>query len=115
MGPRESSSIDFGMLRQDFPGSVRRSVVDKHHLEGSEVLDEDAFERKLYVARKRAEAEIAHSEIEVDGVKGNLTVVKKQHMRSPAFNLVWIRDGVLYCLMGKGTRDEAIEIASLMR
>jgi glutamate synthase domain-containing protein 1 len=25
-------------------------------------MDEDAFERKLYVARKRAEAEIAHSE-----------------------------------------------------
>jgi hypothetical protein len=53
------------------------------------------------------------AEVDVDGVKGQL--FSSQHPRleiSDAYNLLWIRDGHLYSLMGRGTADEAIAIAN---
>jgi hypothetical protein len=57
---------------------------------------------------------INYSEVDLDGAKGNLILFQKNPEDKSSYNLVWIRDGVLYCLMGKGSRDEAIEIASAL-
>jgi glutamate synthase (NADPH) large chain len=47
---------------------VSQPYIQQIFVASPEGMDEDAFERKLYVARKRAEAEIAHSEIEAKGM-----------------------------------------------
>jgi len=55
------------------------------------------------------------SEVDVNGVKGNLFISRELHGRKiPAYNLLWIRDGILYALMGQGTEVEAIAIANSM-
>ncbi len=52
------------------------------------------------------------SEVDVNGVKGNLFVSRQFRDReTPAYNLLWIRDGILYALMGQGTVEEALSIA----
>lgn len=52
-------------------------------------------------------------EVDVNGVKGNLFVSRQLHDREiPAYNLLWIRDGILYALMGQGTVEEALSIAN---
>jgi hypothetical protein len=54
-------------------------------------------------------------EVDVNGVKGNLFISRKLHDRKiPAYNLLWIRDGILYALMGQGSEVEAIAIANSM-
>jgi hypothetical protein len=55
------------------------------------------------------------SEVSVDGVKGELFQIRK-HVRhgTPTYNLVWIRDGILYSLMGYGTGEDAVNIANSM-
>jgi hypothetical protein len=53
-------------------------------------------------------------EVDVDGVKGQLFSSRwYQGLEDRvAYNLLWIRDGHLYSLMGRGTADEAIAIAN---
>jgi len=52
-------------------------------------------------------------EVDVDGVKGQLFSGRDPQMEERnAYNLVWIRDGHLYSLMGRGTADEAMAIAN---
>lgn len=53
------------------------------------------------------------SEVDVNGVKGNLFIARGLRDREiPAYNLLWIRDGILYALMGQGSEVEAIAIAN---
>jgi hypothetical protein len=53
------------------------------------------------------------AEVDVDGVKGQLFSSQHHRLKVPdAYNLLWIRDGHLYSLMGRGTADEAIAIAN---
>ncbi len=52
-------------------------------------------------------------EVDVDGVKGNLFASHEFGPEEPpAYNLLWIRDGILYSLMGRGTVEEALAIAN---
>jgi hypothetical protein len=52
-------------------------------------------------------------EVDVDGVKGQLLSTRDHRLKdSYGYNLLWIRDGHLYSLMGRGTADEAISIAN---
>jgi putative zinc finger protein len=59
---------------------------------------------------------VAFKEVEVDGVKGTLlTSDGKDSNDSPSYNLLWLRDGILYSAMGHGTAEEAMAIANSMR
>ena len=51
------------------------------------------------------------AEVNVDGVKGQL-FTSKRYKGPDVYNLLWIRDGILYSLMGRGTPDEATTIAN---
>ena len=54
-------------------------------------------------------------EVDVDGVKGQLFSSRISQVEgSRAYNLLWIRDGHLYSLMGRGNADEAVTIANSM-
>ena len=50
-------------------------------------------------------------EVDVDSVKGQL-FTSRRHKGPDVYNLLWIRDGILYSFMGRGTPDEAIAIAN---
>ena len=52
------------------------------------------------------------SEVEVDSVEGHLFTTDRHGIE--AYNLVWIRDGIVYAVMGQGNRDEALAIANSM-
>ncbi len=53
------------------------------------------------------------AEVDVDGVKGQLFSRRDYPVKdSDAYNLLWIRDGHLYSLMGRGTGEEAVAIAN---
>jgi len=55
-------------------------------------------------------------EVEVDSVKGTLFTSSEYGPRMPAaYNLMWVRDGILYALMGQGDSQEAVTIANSMR
>ncbi len=55
-------------------------------------------------------------EVEVDGVKGTLFTSREHGPRMPAaYNLMWVRDGILYALMGQGNSQDAVAIANSMR
>jgi hypothetical protein len=51
-------------------------------------------------------------EIDVDGVKGHLFMNSARERKS--FTVLWIRDGILYSLIGKGSTEEAVTIANSM-
>jgi Domain of unknown function (DUF4367) len=54
-------------------------------------------------------------EVDLNGVKGNLFISRELRGREiPAYNLMWIRDGILYSLMGQGAAEEVIAIANSM-
>jgi hypothetical protein len=56
------------------------------------------------------------SDVTVDGVQGTLFSSEDLgRYRTAAYNLMWIRDGILYCVMGQGKSDEAIAIANNMQ
>ena len=57
-----------------------------------------------------ADERMKYSDVEVDSVKGVLMIREDRH----AFNLMWLRNGILYNLMGLGTADEATAIANSM-
>jgi hypothetical protein len=54
------------------------------------------------------------AEIEVDGVKGTLVTVPDRHGAPPAYNVVWVRDGILYNFLGQGKADDALQILNTM-
>lgn len=55
-------------------------------------------------------------EVEVDGVKGTLFTSHEYGPKMPAaYNLMWVRDGILYALMGQGNSQDAVTIANSMR
>lgn len=50
-------------------------------------------------------------EVDVDGVQGQL--FSSRRFKGPdVYNLLWIRDGILHSLMGRGAPEEAIAIAN---
>ena len=52
------------------------------------------------------------SEVDVNGVKGSMFASRVlREGATPAYRLLWIRDGILYALMGHGTSEEALSIA----
>ena len=54
-------------------------------------------------------------EVDVDGVRGQLFSSRYHGKDSlDPYNLIWIRDGNLYSLMGRGTAEEALAIANSM-
>ncbi len=56
------------------------------------------------------------TEVEVDSVKGTLFTSHEYGPRMPAaYNLMWVRDGILYALMGQGNSEDAVTIANSMR
>jgi hypothetical protein len=57
-----------------------------------------------------ADERMKYADVVVDGVKGALMTRDDRH----AFNLIWLRDGVLYSLLGHGTAEDAAAIANSM-
>lgn len=55
-------------------------------------------------------------EVEIDGVTGTLFTSHEYGPSMPAaYNLMWVRDGILYALMGQGKSEDAVAIANSMR
>ena len=54
------------------------------------------------------------ADIMVDGVKGTLITVPERHGIPPAFNVLWVRDGILYTFIGQGQPEEALQILATM-
>ena len=57
-----------------------------------------------------ADERMKYADVEVDGVKGVLMTREDRH----AFNLIWLRNGILYNLMGLGSAEDATAIANSM-
>ena len=55
------------------------------------------------------EGEADYSDVTVDGVQG--TLMERNHGRS-LYELVWVKDGILYSLSGPGDRNRALSIAN---
>jgi hypothetical protein len=54
-------------------------------------------------------------EVVVDGVKGHVISSREHGPGRPlAYNLIWIRDGILYSFMGHGSTEDALTIANSM-
>jgi hypothetical protein len=53
------------------------------------------------------------TDVDVNGVKGHLFVSREHGPETPAvFNLLWIRDGILYSFMGRGNTEDALAFAN---
>ncbi len=57
-----------------------------------------------------ADERMKYADVEVDGVKGVLMTREDRR----AFNLIWLRNGILYNLMGLGSAEDATSIANSM-
>ncbi len=58
---------------------------------------------------------VSFKDVEVDGAKGTLLTSEAEGPKdTPSYNLLWLRDGILYSAMGHGTADEAMAIANSM-
>ena len=58
---------------------------------------------------------LAHEEIIVDGVDGTLIHSESHYRPAREYLLTWVKDGVIYALVGRGDHAEALELAADLR
>jgi hypothetical protein len=56
----------------------------------------------------------SYKEVTVDGVPGKL-VWNRQQPDEPEYMLMWVKDGVVYGLAGRGEKEEALQIANSLQ
>lgn len=54
------------------------------------------------------------SQIEVDGAQGTLITVPERRESPAAYNVFWVRDGILYTFLGQGKSEDALQILNTM-
>ncbi|MGH9407190.1 MAG: anti-sigma factor family protein [Terriglobia bacterium] len=54
----------------------------------------------------------SYVEEQVDGVEGDLVMGPSYHGRPPEFDLIWVKNGIVYSLHGYGGPDQALALAS---
>jgi hypothetical protein len=58
---------------------------------------------------------VRYSEVQVDGVNGVLIQRNAKRLEPSAYHLLWVKDGILFALMGQGTGSDAVALADTMR
>lgn len=53
---------------------------------------------------------LTHETLSVDGVEGTLIRSESAHRPAPEYLITWIKDGVMYALVGKSDYSEALEL-----
>jgi len=58
----------------------------------------------------------SYQAVQVDDVQGTLiTTLQRPHARSPAYTLLWIKNGIIYSLTGFGSADQAVPLADSLQ
>ncbi len=53
--------------------------------------------------------------VQVDGVEGVLVQQSPSHSSRPHYVVIWVKDGIVYALQGRGSRAEALRIANSLK
>lgn len=53
--------------------------------------------------------------VEVDGVEGALISSRTYGNDNPNFSLIWVKDGILYAISGRGSTSQALEMANSLK
>lgn len=59
--------------------------------------------------------EVMHREVMVNGVPATLLIDSRRYIQEKSYTLVWIQDGIVYGLTGRGSVAEAIRLAESLQ
>lgn len=59
--------------------------------------------------------ELSPRQVTVNGVPGTLLVEDRSYMQDKRYTLIWIKDGILYGLTGRGSTTEALRLAESLQ
>jgi hypothetical protein len=57
----------------------------------------------------------SYETVSIDGVRGTLMHFPESNPKRPSFALIWVDDGMIYSLIGKGESSSAVQLASSLQ
>ncbi len=60
-------------------------------------------------------SEATYRAVEVDGVQGALLTSRAYGSGNPYFSLIWVKDGILYAITGRGSTNQALQMANSLK
>ena len=57
----------------------------------------------------------SYQAVAIDDVTGSLIIQSSENTSNPRYLLIWVKDGILYALSGRGDPQMAIEMANSMK